>query len=66
MGALAGDTELVGDLGLGAAPGEQLSRTQPSGLTGGTHLGRWGRRMVGIAGRFESTTATVNPTHETQ
>jgi arginase family enzyme len=31
---LAGDTELAGDLGLGAALGEQLGGTQPSRLTG--------------------------------
>jgi hypothetical protein len=40
MGALAGDTELVGDLGLGAALGEQFGRFQPSGLTGGPFFGR--------------------------
>jgi hypothetical protein len=34
MRALAGHAELVGDLGLGAALGEQLGRAQPSGLKG--------------------------------
>src|SRR5215216_5596964 len=33
MGALARDAELVGDLGLGAALGEQLGRVQSSDLT---------------------------------
>jgi hypothetical protein len=52
MGALARDAELVGDLGLGAALGEQLGRLQPSGLKGGTLLGRawaavgWHRRTL--------------------
>ena len=42
MGALAGHAELAGDLGLGAALGEQLGGTQASGLQGGTLLGREG------------------------
>jgi hypothetical protein len=42
MGALAGDTELAGDLGLGAALGEQLGRLQASGLEGGAVIGRAG------------------------
>ena len=45
--ALARDAELVGDLGLGVALGEQLGRLEPSGLKGGTLLGRSGRRVVG-------------------
>jgi hypothetical protein len=66
MGALARDAELVGDLGLSAALGEQLGRLQPSGLKGGTLLGR-----VRAAGRrhrrtSHATSPAVNPTHETQ
>jgi hypothetical protein len=38
--ALAGHTELLGDLGLGAALGEQLGRLEPSGLKSSTLLGR--------------------------
>ena len=37
----------AGDLGVGAALGEQLGRLAPSGLKGGTLLGRSGRRVVG-------------------
>jgi len=53
MGALAGHAELVGDLGLGAALGEQLGRLQASGLQGGTLLGR-----VGAAGSRHRQTLT--------
>ena len=66
MGALAGDAELVGDLGLGVGLGEQLGCLEPSGLQGGTLLGR-----IGAAGGWHRRTLThhhpaVNPTHETQ
>jgi hypothetical protein len=66
VGALAGDAQLVGDLGLGAALGEQLGGLQPAGLKGGTLLGR-----VGAAGSRHRRTLTqhqpsVNLTHETQ
>jgi hypothetical protein len=42
VGPPAGHAEGAGDLGLGAALGEQLSRLEPSGLQGGTLLGRAG------------------------
>ena len=50
MGALAGHAELVGDLGLGVALGEQLGRLEPSGLQGGAIILRGGAAVVGIAG----------------
>jgi hypothetical protein len=53
MGALAGDAKFVGDLGLGATLGEQLGRLEPSGLKGGTLLGR-----VGAAGGRHRRTLT--------
>jgi hypothetical protein len=61
--ALAGDAELVGDLGLGTALGEQLGRLQPSGLAGGALLLRLGRREMGIAGPSHSINPAVNLTH---
>jgi hypothetical protein len=61
--ALAGDAELVGDLGLGTALGEQLGRLQSSGLAGGALLLGLGRREVGIAGPSHSINPAVNPTH---
>jgi hypothetical protein len=66
MGALAGHAEGAGDLGLGAAPGEQLGRLERSGLQGGTLLGGAGRRVVGIAGPSYNSNPAINPTHETQ
>jgi len=66
VGALAGHAEGAGDLGLATALGEQLGRLEPSGLTGGTLLGRVGRRVVGIARPSPTTIPAVNPTHETQ
>jgi hypothetical protein len=66
MGALAGHAELVGDLGLGVALGEQLGRLEPLDLQGGTLLGRSGRRVVDIAGPSHTTSPDANPTHETQ
>jgi hypothetical protein len=66
MGALAGHAELVDDLGLGAALGEQLGRVQPSVLKGYALILGLGRRLVGIAGPSHNTSPTVNPTHETQ
>jgi hypothetical protein len=44
-GAVAGHAEGGGDLGVGAALGEQLGRLGPSGLKGGT-----APRQVGAAG----------------
>ena len=64
--ALASDAELVGDLGLGAALGEQLGRLEPSRLTGRALSLGLGRRVVGIAGPSHTTSPAINPTHETQ
>ena len=66
MGALAGHAELVGDLGLGAALGEQLGRVQASGLEGGALILGAGAALVGIAGPSPTTNPAVNPTHEPQ
>jgi len=55
VGALAGHAEFLGDLGLGTALGEQLGRLQPSGLKGGTVLGR-----VGAAGSWHRRTLTYH------
>ena len=66
MRALAGYAELAGDLGLGAALGEQLGRLEASGLKGcALILG------TGAAGGRHRRTLThhhpaVNPTHEAQ
>jgi hypothetical protein len=42
VGALAGDAEFAGDLGLGAALGEQFGGAQPPGFKGGAFFGRAG------------------------
>jgi hypothetical protein len=55
MGALARDAEFLGDLGLGAALGEQLGRLEPSGLKGGALILGTGRRVVGITGPSHTT-----------
>jgi transposase len=55
--AVAGHAELASDLGLGAALGEQLGRLEPSGLKGGTLLGR-----AGAAGGRHRRTLTHHPT----
>jgi hypothetical protein len=63
MGALVGHAKLAGNLGLGAALGEQLGGAQPSGLTGGMLILGLGRRVVDIAGPSHSINPAVNPTH---
>jgi hypothetical protein len=62
VGALAGHPELVGDLGLGAALGEQLGRLQPSGFTGGTLCGR----VRAAGGRHRRTLTHPQPQPSTQ
>jgi hypothetical protein len=56
MGALAGDAQLLGDVGLGVALGEQLGRLEPSALKGGPLLGR-----AGAAGGRHRRTLTQHP-----
>jgi hypothetical protein len=53
---LARNAEFTSDLGLGAALGEQRSRTQASGLAGGALLGR-----AGAAGGRHHRTLTHHP-----
>src|SRR5918995_1639611 len=53
VGALAGHAEGAGNLGLGAALGEQFGRLEPSDLKGGTLFGR-----VGAAGGRHRRTLT--------
>jgi hypothetical protein len=64
MRALTSDAELVGDLGLGAALGEQLGRLQAPCLEGGALILRTGAAGVGIAGPSHTTSPAANPTHE--
>jgi hypothetical protein len=52
---LARNAEFTSDLGLGAALGEQLSRTQASGLAGGAFPPGRGRRVVGVTVGIDST-----------
>jgi len=66
MRALAGHAELVGDLGLGAALGEQLGRVPPSGLKGGTLILGAGAAFGRHRRTLTQHQPTVNPTHETQ
>jgi hypothetical protein len=62
VGALAGHAELVGDLGLGAALGEQLGRLEPSGLKSTLFGWAGGRHRRALIQQQPS----VNPTDETQ
>jgi hypothetical protein len=60
---LTGDAQLAGDLGLGAALGEQFGRLQAPGLAGSALLGRagaavgWHPRMLA----HHPTTSHLNP-----
>jgi hypothetical protein len=60
MGALAADTELMGDLGPGTALGEQFSGTKAAGLAGGTLLGSTGA----AGGRHRRTLTHHQPSRQ--
>ena len=60
MGALARDAELAGDLGLGAALGEQLGRLEASSLKGGTLFGWTGA----AGGRHRRTLTQHQPSRQ--